>query len=350
MRARIPASVKVALTHNIVPSSGNGSPGQPLDQYAEWDARETIEAVSNALQLEHEVVPIEARGRALFDLADAGADFVFNLAEGWNGVSREAQVPAVCEYLEIPYVGSDPLCLATCLHKARTKEVLQHHGIPTPPFQVYRPHQRSSAGPLVFPLIVKPLHEGSGKGITTHCMVRDESGFYIQVEKIWGSYRQPALVERFLPGREFTVAILGNGIEATILPIVEILLDALPPGANPVYSYEAKWLWDVPEAPLPIFACPAELSASLSEAIRSIALKAFVVLECRDWCRVDLRLDDAAVPHVLEVNPLPGILPRPEQNSCFPKAARAAGLSYEQMILKVMEAATKRVVDGRDCL
>lgn len=342
--------MKVALTYNIAPSVSPAGSELPIDFYAEWDTQGTIDAVTAALQLEHSVIPVEAQGQSLLDLSRLNVDFVFNLSEGLDGACREAQVPEICEVLGIPYVGSDPLCLSTCLHKARTKEVLSYHHIPTASFQVYRKNQDVSRRTLDFPLMVKPLHEGSGKGITNHSLVRDETELKDQVQRIWRIYRQPALVERFLPGREFTVAILGNGETVELLSIVEILLEALPLGANPVYSYEAKFVWDVPEAPLPIFECPAQLPESLSKEIRDTALKAFQVMECRDWCRVDIRLDEKGVPHVLELNPLPGILPRPEQNSCFPKAAMAAGLSYDRMILKVLEIATKRVSDDRDHL
>jgi D-alanine-D-alanine ligase len=150
-------------------------------------------------------------------------------------------------------------------------------------------------------------------------------------------------VEEFLPGREFTVAVLGNGPEARILPPVEIRFDSLPEGAPALYGWEAKWVWDTPEAPLSIFECPAPVDARLLEALEKATLGAFHALGCRDWARIDLRLDATGEPHVLEVNPLPGILPDPRQNSCFPKAARAAGLGYEEMILAVLDAGLRRL-------
>jgi D-alanine-D-alanine ligase len=155
-------------------------------------------------------------------------------------------------------------------------------------------------------------------------------------------FNEPALVEEYLDGREFTVAILGNGAEARVLPIVEIKFDSLPQGVNPIYSYEAKWLWDRSENPLQIFACPAKLDEALQAEIERVCLQAFRILRCRDWCRIDVRLDSAGRPHILELNPLPGILPNPEENSCFPKAARAAGLTYNQLINAVLDSARKR--------
>jgi D-alanine-D-alanine ligase len=160
---------------------------------------------------------------------------------------------------------------------------------------------------------------------------------------VLSTYRQPALIEEFLPGREFTVAMLGNGDALRALPIVEINFATLPPGVNPIYSYEAKWLWDREEDPLQIFTCPAELDAALQREIETACRRAFNALGCRDWCRIDVRLDSSGQPQVIELNPLPGILPRPEQNSCFPKAARAAGMSYDELILAVVDAATERL-------
>jgi D-alanine-D-alanine ligase len=163
-----------------------------------------------------------------------------------------------------------------------------------------------------------------------------------QVEWSLQTYRQPVLIEEFLPGREFTVALLGNGESLRMLPIVEIDFAALPAGVNPIYSFEAKWVWDTEEQPLEIFACPAPLDPALHNAIERVCKKTFQVMGCRDWCRIDVRLDASGHPNIIELNPLPGVLPRPEQNSCFPKAARAAGLSYDELILGVADAAIAR--------
>jgi D-alanine-D-alanine ligase len=157
------------------------------------------------------------------------------------------------------------------------------------------------------------------------------------------SYAQPVLVEAYLPGPEFTVAILGNGPDAYCLPLVALDFRALPPGAAPVYGYEAKWIWDTPEHQLDIFECPAQVPEGLSREIERVALEAYHALGCRDWCRVDVRVDDAGVPNVVELNPLPGIIPDPKMNSCFPKAARAAGLSYDELIQEVVRIAWRRI-------
>jgi D-alanine-D-alanine ligase len=196
---------------------------------------------------------------------------------------------------------------------------------------------------LGYPLFVKPLYEGSSKGIDVGSLCGTEEETRARVRWVEENYAQPALVEEFLAGREFTVAVLGNDAGARVLPPVEIRFDSLPLGAPPLYGWEAKWIWDTPEAPLSIFDCPASLEPRLETEIANAALGAFRALGCRDWARVDLRMDAGGNSHVLEVNALPGILPDPLQNSCFPKAARAAGMDYPTMILAVLNTAIERL-------
>ncbi len=311
------------------------------DAQAEWDAPETIAAVRSALEERHEVVPIDAGGDPWGELLRARPDIVFNMAEGAVGPCREGFIPAILEHLGIPYTASDPLTLNTCLDKSRTKEILAYHGLPVSRFYVAGARDFDSDG-LRYPLMVKPLYEGSSIGIRNDSLVRTRAEMRERVGWLLETYREPALVEEFLPGREFTASILGNGAEARVLPLVEILFDSLPGGVNPIYSYEAKWIWDQSSNPLEIFACPARIDPPLRAEIESACLRAYSVLRCRDWCRIDVRLDAAGRPHILEVNPLPGVLPRPEDNSCFPKSARAAGMSYPQLINEVLDIACKR--------
>jgi D-alanine-D-alanine ligase len=318
-------------------------PDLPADDLlAEWDDIHTIRAVEAALASRHQVTLVEANLDAFETYRRLRPDLVFNIAEGLHGASREAQVPAMLDMLGIPYTGSDPLTLGLCLDKRRTKEILTHHGIATPGFAVVKalteiPEQ------LCYPLMVKPTLEGSSKGVTDKALVQNRHELVRQLEWVLNTYHQPALIEEFLPGREFTVALIGNGGDLTVLPIVEINFDTLPAGVQPIYSYEAKWLWDQEEDPLQIFSCPAKLEPLLRLQIEELCRSAFRALDCRDWCRIDVRLDGQGRPHVIELNPLPGILPRPEQNSCFPKAARAVGLSYDETILAVVDAACARL-------
>jgi D-alanine-D-alanine ligase len=312
------------------------------DIFAEWDTMETVNAVRDALEERCVVEMIEANEESFEKFRKGKIDFVFNIAEGLHGVSRESQIPAMLELLGIPYLGSDPLTLGLCLDKARAKEILHYHGIPTAPFNVVHAIDELDDVRLRFPSIVKPLHEGSSKGVYDSSVVRNPEELEREVRAVLDVYHEPALIEEFLTGREFTAALMGNDDSVEVLPIVEIRFDALPAGANPIYSYEAKWVWDSREKPLEIFECPAPLDTALKAEIESMCKRAYRVLRCRDWARIDLRCDAKGQPRILELNPLPGILPKPEDNSCFPKAARAAGMSYHQLINRVLDIALAR--------
>ncbi len=319
------------------------------DLYAEWDEPETIQAVSNALSALGEVIPLEAGKDFPKALLDAKPDFVFNIAEGLYGVNRESHVPSICEFLGIPYHASDPLSLALTLHKGRAKEIMAYYGVPTAPFIVAYTRSDARNVNLPFPLFAKPALEGSGKGITEKSLCTNRAKLVQEVGDLLDTYQEPVLIESWLPGQEFTVSILGNGKEARCLPLVGMRWDALPLGAKPIYGYEAKWLWDTPDHPLDLFECPANVPKELARDVRSAAIGAYRILGCRDWCRVDVRCDAAGRPMVVELNPLPGILPNPQDNSCFPKAARAAGLTYDELIQTVADIAWRRI-SGRTLL
>ncbi|NOZ19458.1 MAG: D-alanine--D-alanine ligase [Planctomycetes bacterium] len=335
----------IALLFNQKSDPDNADPddqhGACLGAEAEWDSPDTILAVADALATEHQVTRIEADDNAFESLRKLRPDLVFNIAEGRHGAGREAQVPALLEMLDIPYTGSDPVTLGICLDKSRAKEILAYHGIPTARFAVVESAHELN-GQVSLPAIAKPLWEGSSKGITDDCLLRDRDALRWKVGEMVERYRQPVLVEEYLPGREFTAALLGNGPDARVLPLVEMDFSVLPAGANPIYSYEAKWVWDDPSDPMPVHQCPAEVDEGLQKAVEDTARRAFRVLRCRDWARIDLRLSGDGVPNVIEINPLPGILPNPEDHSCFPAASRAAGISYAEMVLAVVREACRR--------
>lgn len=334
--------MRLALTFNLRRPAGLSRLQRQLQ--AEWDAPETIGALHQALSLHHEVERIEADLEAFEHLRRRRPQFVFNVAEGAHGLSRESQVPTFCEMLQLPYSGSDPLSLALCLDKLRAKEVLLANHLPVPRGVVAsHPSQARRASQLVgLPAIVKPLREGSSMGIPDGAVVESSNALERQLAHLFELIQGPALVEEYLPGREFTIAVLGNGPRTQVLPIVELCFECLPPGARAIHSFEAKWEWDTPQHPLPIFQCPAPLEDGLREQLERLALQSYRVMRCRDWCRIDLRCDARGQPFLVELNPLPGVLPRPEENSCFPKAARAAGLSYDELINRVLDAALER--------
>jgi len=335
-------TMRVALTYNLK-KEVKESECLPADFYAECDEMDTVTAVRDALLERHgEVLMVEADEDAFEKLRKQRPQMVFNMAEGVWGESREAQLPAIMEMLRIPYTGSAPLTLGLCLNKARAKEVLSHYDVPTARFMVVTDPAIDMERRLKLPMIVKPLFEGSSKGIRNDSLIFKSKDLKDKVSSVIKEYGQPALVEEYLEGREFTVALLGNGDSLRTLPIVEINYSSLPEGVNPIYSYEAKWVFDTPENPLDIFRCPAEVDPGLKKAIDRVAIDAFNALDVKDWCRIDIRLDGNGEPHVIELNPLPGILVDPKCNSCFPKAARAAGMSFTGLVNAVIDAARER--------
>lgn len=285
---------------------------------------------------------VEANEDAFEKIRKIRPDIVFNVAEGANGISREAQIPAILDMLNVPYTGSDPLSLATCLDKSRTKEILTYHKIPNPKFLLARELSDLDGFVLSFPVMIKPVGEGSSKGIFNSSFVSGMEELRERLASNFETYKQPFIIEEFLPGREFTVALIGNFPEVEVLPVVEMNFGELPEGLIPIYSYEAKWIVDTREKPLDIFSCPAKLDDATLNKIKNLCLNTYRVLRLRDWSRIDVRLDANGEPNVIEVNPLPGVLPDPSDNSCFPKAARAYGLTYDEMINKVLFAAAKR--------
>ena len=335
--------MKIALTFNVRNAKPSLDNRQAMEE-AEFDTPETIKGIAKALRkLGHKVFLVEANENAYlkFKKLKSKIDLVFNLAEGIWGSDREAQIPAMLEMLKIPYVGSKPLTQAICLNKAKTKEILLFHNIPTAKFQLFKTGREKLKNYLKFPLIVKPNCEGSSKGIFQNSFVKNESELKNKVKEIIKNLKQPALIEEFLGGREFTVSLIGNN-PVEILPPVEIDFLALPKNFIPMDSYETKWILDNPESKIKTIICPTKISKNLWQRIKEICLKTKEVLEILDWCRIDLRLNKNGVPDVLEVNQTPGIIPDPKENGRFPLAARAAGYTFEEMLNKIIKSACKR--------
>jgi len=343
--------LRIGLAYNQRPTASSGdadadpaSTPSISDAFVEWDEPETIEAVEQALRVFGDVVRLEAIDDFADRLARAEVDLLFNIAEGLLGPSREAHVPAIAEFLGVPYTASDPLTLTLALHKARAKEVFAARGVPTAPFLLLEDEGGlARLAAASYPLFLKPVWEGSSKGISEASFAPDPAAAAACARTLLRTYRQPVLAEAYLPGDEFTVAVLGNGAEMRALPVIRFRFDTLPPGALPIMGYEAKWVWDDPSAPLEVLECPARVPAALADRVARTGVAAARALGCRDWARVDLRQDRDGVPQVVEVNPLPGIIPNPADNSCFPCAARAAGLSYDELIQEVTRIAWRRI-------
>jgi D-alanine-D-alanine ligase len=312
-------------------------PGAPVDHAEEFDSPATIDAIADVLAgAGHEVVRL-GYGRALLErLLAAPPDLVFNIAEGWHGRSREAQVPAVCEMLGIPYTGSDPLTLALTLDKDLAKRVVASHGLATPRHLLLHRLEELPAGPapggLAFPLIVKPSWEGSSKGVRLASRVTDEATLRAQVARVLADYESPALVEEFLEGEEFTVGVIGNE-EPRPVGVMQIRHRTLAP-AEFVYSLEVKRDWENQVE----YLAPPPVPAPLLAAVEALAIGCYRALGCRDVSRVDVRLR-GGVPHFIEVNPLPGLSPT---YGDLPILAGKMGWRYPDLVLAILRHALER--------
>jgi D-alanine-D-alanine ligase len=322
--------MKIGVTYDL--RSDYLAQGFSEEETAEFDAEVTIEGLCEALT-GLGFTPERIGGvKTLTERLAAGQrwDGVFNFCEGFRGLAREAQVPALLEAYEIPYVFSDPLTMALTLDKAMTKRVIRDCGIPTTDFALIARIEDAEAVTLPFPLFLKPVAEGSGKGIGTNNKVADKAAMRATAADLLARFHQPVLVEPYLPGREFTVAITGTGDDAQVLGVSEIVKLAGYVGDG--YGLQNKEDWhgrlDIVGAP------PADAKVS-----GDVALAAWRALRCRDGGRIDIRYDAAGKPNFIEVNPLAGL--RPEYSDmCF--IANREGVSYQQLIGKIMASFLRR--------
>lgn len=332
--------LKVALTYNLKRDIKNSD--LPDDYYSEFDSEETIKTIANALRSGgHEIYLVEANKGLLNWFQNNKVDIVFNIAEGLHGESRESQVPAILDFLNIPYTGSGVLALSVSLNKALTKKLLEETGILTPKYKLFKtPDDISDAG-LKYPLIVKPNSEGSAKGISISNVVRNKEELAREVERVYRVYNQAILVEEFIEGKELTVGILGNG-SPTMLPILEIDFSSCKSSGEYFYTWKVKEYEKEVEESLgltPIWHCPARLNEEENRKVIDVALRAHSIIGCVDFSRVDIRLSKEGTPYVLEVNPLPGLDPK---DSNLPYIAKCAGLSHADLINKILELAIER--------
>jgi len=312
--------------------------GLSEEETAEFDAEETIAAVCGALSgLGHRperIGHVKALAAAL--VAGRRWDAVFNICEGFKGVAREAQAPALLEAYDIPTVFSDPLTLALALDKAMAKRVVRDQGVPVADFAVIENEADIARVMLPFPLFLKPVAEGSGKGVGAMSKVDDAEGLRRTASQLLAQFRQPVLAEEFLPGREFTVGITGTGAEARVLGVSEIR-----PNANFIghgYGFENKEKW---EDKLSI----VRVDDDAARAAGEVALRAWTALRCRDGGRIDIRQDRDGQACFIEVNPLAGIRPG-YSDLCF--IADFEGVSYEQLIGLFLESFLRRHPELKD--
>lgn len=307
--------------------------GYGEEETAEFDRPDTIDAIETALRnLGHETVRI-GNIQSLVKRLAAGErwDMVFNIAEGLYGFGREAAVPALLDAYRIPYTFSDPLMLAVTLHKAMAKHIIRDLGLPTPDFAVVRTPGDIARLNLPYPLFAKPIAEGTGKGVTAASKIASSGQLEAICRELLATYRQPVLIETFLPGREFTVGIVGNGAKARSIGIMEVVL--LENSDPDVYSYRNKEICEE------VVEYRAVDDAEAREAVE-LALKVWNVLDCRDSGRVDLRSDANGHPSFIEINPIAGLHPE-HSDMCI--IASKFGMSYQQLMQEIVEAALDRI-------
>lgn len=282
-----------------------------------------------------------AIGRLVQKLREENPDLILNFCESIEGDSfQEMNAAGLYELLGIPYTGSGPLTLGSCLNKVRTKEILSFHKLNVPSFRVFTSAEEVSRKKINFPVIAKPIHEDASSGISNASVVYDRDHLQILLDDIIKKYKQPVLVEQYIEGREFNVAIVGND-EVVALPVSEIDFSTMPDGYHHIVSYEAKWMPDTVEYKSTVPVCPAKISHRMEQKIQNTAIKAYQVMKCRDYARVDMRIDKTGRVYVLEVNPNPDLTPG---ESGFARSAAAFGWSYGQLINNIVESAFKRSV------
>ena len=322
---------RVGMTYNVktecVPK-----PGDPPDINAEFDHEETIAHIERALrQGGHEVARIGNARRLLEHLGRLDVDIIFNIAEGYEGRNRESQVPILLEMLQVPYVGADGLTLGLTLDKVLTKKVLIAEGIPTPRYLEVSDLDKVWQADLSYPCIVKLRCEGSSKGLSEQSLVNTPEELRRQVRWLWDTYHQPSIfIEEFIEGREFTVAVIGND-PPEAYPVCQITLDGQTNLGRKFFTF--AYLRSGAD-----YLCPAPIDERLARQMQELALRTYHAVECRDFGRVDFRVDWQGRPYVLEINPLPSL----SAEDVFNFIAKTRGLTHYQIINRILEVALVR--------
>jgi D-alanine-D-alanine ligase len=325
--------LRIGLACNVRPPH---TPGHlPEDAFEEFDSPDAVGQIRDAIaSFGHDVFALDAGPGIVDALRETRPDFVFNLAEGTGGRCREAHVPALLELLGIPYAGSDPLTLCVTLDKPSAKRMIASGPFPTPAFAVCRDAGEADRVDLPFPVIVKPAFEGSSKGVRLASRATDAGALRERVRFVTEGYAQDAIVEAFVPGPEVTVGVVGNGDGARVLGMMEIVPKTMP-NETFVYSLEVKRDWKNQVA----YRVPPDLPASVLDGLSRCALGIYRLLGCRDFSRIDFRVDRDGVPQFIECNPLPGLCPG---YGDLPIMAEARGISHRELVGEILGHALAR--------
>ncbi len=324
--------MKVGLTYDLK-TDYSPQKDDPPDANAEFDHPGTIKVIARAFEAQgFQIKKIGNVSHLLENLDKLDVDIVFNISEGLTGRNRESQVPILLEMAGVPFVGADALSLGISLDKIMAKKIFMAEGIPTPRFiEVKTTEGLANLDHMKFPLFVKPRFEGSSKGLTETSRVENKEELKTQVERVISVYKQPALVEEFIRGEEFTIAVIGND-PPEALPIVQIKIDGELKLKDKFYTFG-----HIKDDSLE-YVCPAPVSESLKKKLNDLAIKTFKAIECRDFGRVDFRVDEKGNPYILEINPLPSL----STEDVFMVISKALGITYEKMLGKILNAALKR--------
>ncbi|MCO6450027.1 MAG: hypothetical protein J5I90_04490 [Caldilineales bacterium] len=341
LRVAVVANIK----HNILAEID-----APDDALAEYDSLPTVQALVEALKdAGHSAYILEADETLLDTVRVRTPDICFNIAEGLRGDSRESHVPALLEMLGVRYTGGKVLCHAISLDKGVTKQLWRDSGLPTAPFQVFHRASDPLDPELTFPLFVKPVREGSGMGINENSIVHSLRDLRAQVQWVLDNYHQPALVEDYLPGREFTVGVIGNTLTNGqtrgplyndlgfhTFPVLEV--DTSVGESEGLYNALAKSFLPGEEG-APLYLCPADIEPAFATELKHLAIKAFEAVGALDVARVDFKLGRYGRPYLLEINTLPGLNPA-ASDMCI--VSRAEGISYQTLINEILNLALER--------
>jgi len=325
--------LRVGITYNLKKDFAQRE-DQPVDLFEEFDSEETVDAIRDVLEDDgYQVIKLGGDRDLFTRLRQTPIDIVFNIAEGLQGRNREAHIPALLEFMNIPYTGSDPLTLSLTLDKSMTKRVLMSEKIPTPRFKKVERVEDLNGLDLRFPLFAKLCYEGSSKGVRLDSKIIDLHSLVEKTRWLLRSYGSPVLVEEFVNGPEFTVGILGNE-NPYVLGVMQIEIKGSPQ-CEAIYSLEIKREWQERVR----YHCPPPIDKNLLKMIEEVALRSYRVLECRDVSRVDIRIGEDGIPYCLEINPLPGLSP---VYGDLPIMAREIGWDYARLVKTIFHHALKR--------
>jgi len=308
----------------------------PLEERLKEDEqkRKTVEEIKRILSQKYDCISLVADDNIINQLKAENVDLVFNLCNGIQGTSKLAQLPALLEFANIPYTGSSILGHTLAINKIYSSSIFKATNIPTPKFiPIYHVNQFNSLE-IEFPILVKPSDEGSSRGIHQDSLVFDMDSLIKKVSEELQIYNPPIMLNEYIEGREFSIGIIGNGEDITVLPIQEVDLSNLPDGFKKFYSFEVKAY----HKDKTVYHIPPKLTEEESELLINTAKKAYRVLGLRDYARVDIILKDG-VGYVLEINSLPGLM---KGKSSLYRMAEATDLGYEGLIFKIVDTALKR--------